>query len=216
MGSDRRHYPLKGTPVLALVLLGGGLLGLLGGGTPEGVAASVVTPSQDLTLSVTCLPGKSLSVPRNLHVQLQVAASASGARMLSAEVASEVGEFLPVQTAEFRLIDKISHADLLFEGPRMEYRTFCATEQPPAVERYLRGRLLKASEHSIFHFRSAGGERVISAQHNPLLSLNQLKAVEGTVRMGKEAPNPYQLRLVRNISISAPPQDTIEVEFLVD
>ena len=176
-------------------------------------AQSLIEDGKDVALSATCLPASSMQAPRELRLEInffdmdmQGHLTSDGGWTVSARPSMNIGR-------------GFAQAQVTFEGPKLIRRDYCATPAEKTKGHDLKGRLLKASDHSSLQFRSPQGTAAaltVQEGRSRILSAKPLKEGDNEVGFGDGTPNHYHLTFVRDISISAPPSDEIEAEFLID
>lgn len=201
---------------LAPLLLLACTVGLLVTTAQPALTQPGLSPTEDVTLSVTCLPASSFRVPSALEIQIRFLGEGIVTGFHS-EIYSHGEGALEVSTNRLAPVHRAMHAEVVFAGPRLTYREYCASI--PGAERVIRlkGRERRVSPHSSLHCRANGAERPFRGPQIPTFMTVPPPAAkgDGQVLFGGGG-HPYSLRFLRDISIRAPATDEQEIEFLVD
>lgn len=185
-----------------------------------GIAGEKIEEKFDLTLQVSCLPVNVMEAPSRLDILIQfqgTQGSLGQGRMIeSSGIVSYPNSIEPVSGA------KQSQLTFVFPGFGVSLKKYCAPPGGGGQKKYqFKGKYRRSSPYSTVSFLTPSlGECKLSEGkdaklHEAVLSSSE-EQKEYKVSFGQNTTNPYEFKFNRNISISAPPEDELEIGLSVD
>ncbi len=186
---------------------------------PQSVEATsnFLEQSKDLTFSVTCLSSSSFKTPEK--VELQIEFQNQNNQALSHLLNWENSSLTLPLSQKMVTYHKAAHAEMTFIGPLLSYEEHCTPTNEASKKHTLKGYALETSQYTSTFFQTSEGEHPLNDSTKQSLITSELsRSQENTkcLSLGKGGLKDYQLRFLRNVSIAAPPKDSLKIEFLME
>lgn len=180
----------------------------------KGKVQAALEEKFDLTLQASCLPENLTEAPSQVDILIQFRGTQTNpaqGRMIESS-----GTVSYPRSSEPTLLENSIHLSLIFPGFKVALKRFCT---PPLLEGQqkfaLQGKYNHSSPHSLISFitPSLGERKVEQGTPSKFCEADGTKKgpKEHEVEFGRDTLNPYELKLIRNISIGAPMEDEIEI-----